>query len=106
MHKDVKQFGLTLEELSIHINIAGRSYPLLVSPSDEQSLREAGKLINEQLQFFKEQFSTKDNQDALAMFALQYVTDVLKQKALQQQTEDALTTQLSKTLQVLESVNA
>jgi cell division protein ZapA len=94
-----------LEELSIHINIAGRIYPLLVTPTDEQAVREAGKLINEKLLFFKEQFSTKDNQDALAMFALQHVTDAIKEKALQQKMNETLNKQLNNVLEVLNSVN-
>ncbi len=105
MHKNVKQFRLTLEELSIHINIAGRTYPLLITPTDEQAVREAGKLINEKLLFFKEQFSTKDNQDALAMFALQHVTAAIKEKALQQKLDETLNKQLQSALEVLNTVN-
>lgn len=69
-----------MNELSININVAGRVYPLSVSKQDEQAVRAAGKMIHEKLQTYAEQFSLKDNQDALAMFALELATEYQKLK--------------------------
>jgi len=93
-----------LNELSININIAGRAYPLLINASEEEIIRQAGKIINEKLQFFSEQFSVKDNQDAIAMFALQYVTDHLKQKVHTAEEDKRLNNRLNEVLSTLHSV--
>ncbi|MFN4083045.1 MAG: cell division protein ZapA [Bacteroidia bacterium] len=85
-----------MNELSIHINIASRAYPLIINSNDEATVRQAGKLINDKLQVFYEQFSIKDNQDALAMFALQFVTDYLKEKEQQAIASTELNRQLQK----------
>ncbi|GAB1448927.1 hypothetical protein MASR2M44_19490 [Bacteroidota bacterium] len=63
-----------LNELSINIHIAGRVYPLTVSSEEEAGVRAAGKLIQEKLQAYNEQFALKDQQDALALFALEMAT--------------------------------
>ncbi len=81
MPKVVKTFARQqLNELSININIAGRVYPISVKPSEEASLRAAGKLIQDKLQQYSEQFALRDNQDALAMFALEIANELQKHK--------------------------
>lgn len=72
-----------LNELSINIHIAGRVYPLTVSLEEEAGVRAAGKLIQEKLQAYHEQFALKDQQDGLALFALELATqyqNLLNQK--------------------------
>lgn len=73
-----------MNELSINIHIAGRSYPLTVQSQEEEKLRAAGKLIQDKLQQYSEQFNLRDQQDALAMFALEIATENL---ALQHKLE-------------------
>lgn len=70
-----------MEELSIRIKIAEREYPMKVKRHEEEKVRAAGKLINEKLKQYKEQFGIDDKQDLLAMVAF----DCLVQK---QATED------------------
>lgn len=64
-----------MNELSININIAGRAYPLTVTKEEEQNLRAAGKLIQEKLQQYSAQFNLRDQQDALAMFAIEIANE-------------------------------
>lgn len=80
MHKNVKPIKQlnSLNEISININIAGRKYPLTIAASEEQSIRAVSKMINEKLQLYNEQFSLKDNQDALAMFAIEIASEYQK----------------------------
>ncbi len=70
-----------MNELSININIAGRSYPLTVAETEEETVRTAGKLIQEKLLQYAKQFDLKDQRDALAMLALELSTENLKLKA-------------------------
>ncbi len=58
-----------MESLSINIKIADREYPMKVSPEDEARLRSAGKLLNEHLKRYSNQFGIDDKQDLLAMAA-------------------------------------
>ncbi len=63
-----------MNELSVNINIAGRIYPLEINVDEEEIVRAAGKLVNDKLQSYAEQFSLRDNQDGLAMFAIEIAT--------------------------------
>src|SRR5690606_1920451 len=58
-----------MEELSIKIKIGDREYPMKVKRADEERIRIAGKLINEKLRSYREQFRIEDKQDHLAMLS-------------------------------------
>ena len=58
-------------QLSIKVNIAGRSYPLTIERSEEEMIRKAADNINESVKNLKENYAVKDIQDLLAMTALQ-----------------------------------
>ena len=64
-----------MEELSIKIKIADREYPMKVKRTDEERIRMAGKLINEKLRSYREQFGIEDKQDLLAMVAFDSLID-------------------------------
>lgn len=64
-----------MEELSIKIKIADREYPMKVKRVDEERVRMAGKLINEKLKSYREQFGIDDKQDLLAMVAFDCLID-------------------------------
>ena len=64
-----------MEELSIKIKIADREYPMKVKRVDEERVRMAGKLINEKIKSYKEQFGIDDKQDLLAMVAFDCLID-------------------------------
>lgn len=58
-----------MEDLSIKIKIADREYPMKVKREDEERVRMAGRLINEKIKSYGEQFGINDKQDLLAMVA-------------------------------------
>jgi cell division protein ZapA len=64
-----------MEELSIKIKIADREYPMKVKRVDEERVRMAGKLINEKLKSYREQFGIDDKQDLLSMVAFDCLID-------------------------------
>ena len=64
-----------MEDLSIKIKIADREYPMKVKRVDEERVRMAGKLINEKIKSYREQFSIDDKQDLLAMVAFDCLID-------------------------------
>lgn len=64
-------------EISIKVNIADRIYPLTIKTEEEESIRKAAKLINEQIRENQLNYEVKDKQDLLSMCALQFATEVL-----------------------------
>ncbi|MDQ2658128.1 MAG: cell division protein ZapA [Cyclobacteriaceae bacterium] len=64
-----------MEELSIKIRIADREYPMKVKRTDEERVRTAGRLINEKLKSYREQFGIDDKQDLIAMVAFDCLVD-------------------------------
>ena len=55
----------------INIEIAGRSYPLTVSPEEVEGIEEAAGAVDESLAELKSKFAVKDRIDLFAMMALQ-----------------------------------
>jgi cell division protein ZapA len=49
-----------MEDLSIKIKIADREYPMKVKREDEERVRMAGRLINEKIKSYGEQFGIND----------------------------------------------
>ena len=75
-----------MDELSIKIKIADKEYPMKVQSQDEELLRAAGKILNEKIKFFKNQFKVDNKQDLLSMVAFDIVVSKLK---LENQVEDS-----------------
>ncbi len=63
-----------MEEISISLPIADRSYKLAVEKEHEELFRKASKLIDKRLKDYSTSYAYKDKQDLLAMVALEYVT--------------------------------
>ena len=85
-----------MSDLSIKIRGADRDYPMRVSPEDEERLRLAGRLLNERLKEFREQYGIQDKQDLLAMIALSTMADRLKVSKEKDGTDAALTERLAR----------
>lgn len=82
-------------ELSIKIRIADRDYPMRVNEEEEQRLRAAGRMINERLKAFRDQFGIDDKQDLLAMIALEILADKLHSAQSKAENENTLADKLT-----------
>ena len=60
-----------MSQETIDIEIAGRSYPLTVSPEEVKGIQNAAKAVDERIVNLKSQFAVQDRIDLLAMAALQ-----------------------------------
>lgn len=60
-----------MSEISIKLNIGNRTYPLTIQAHEEETIRQAAKLVNDQVKHLQENYAVKDMQDLLAMAALQ-----------------------------------
>lgn len=66
-----------MEEFSISVIIADRTYKLTIDKQEEEVVRKAAKLINEKIKEFAKNYAFTDKQDLLAMIALQYTSSTL-----------------------------
>ncbi len=79
-----------MDHLSIKIKIADREYPMKVKSDDEEKVRNAGKLINEKLRSYREQFGIDDKQDLLAMVAFDSVVDKLETEKQEKESDNSV----------------
>lgn len=57
--------------LKIHLNIAGRTFPLTIERAREERYRRAEREVNQMIRRFKESYRADSEEDYLAMAALQ-----------------------------------
>ncbi|GAB3693768.1 hypothetical protein GCM10027592_13940 [Spirosoma flavus] len=83
-----------MEELPIRVQIADRSYNLFVEPEAEAVVRQAAKLIQDDLKKYRE-MGFKETQEALAMIAFDCLVNKLRgekqMQRLQQMVFDKIT---------------
>lgn len=85
-----------MPEISIKIKIVSREYPLTIKAEEEELVRKAAELINQQVSEYEKNYSVNNKQDLLAMSALQLATQVVKtqQSAATPELSPNLTNQL------------
>ena len=66
-----------MDELTSNVNIANRTYRLKIDKMEEKTVKRAEQLINERVKEYAKSYAFKDEQDLLAMVALQYCTHLL-----------------------------
>jgi cell division protein ZapA (FtsZ GTPase activity inhibitor) len=71
-----------MNELSISLPIADRSYRLAIDKGHEELFRKAAKLIDKRMKDYSGSYAYKDKQDLLAMVALEYATGYLQNDQL------------------------
>ena len=92
-----------MEKYSIKVNILNRPYPLLVRGDEEESVRNAAKLINEKVKAYKEKFSVKDDIDLVIMCCLELATDNINQSKKHSRTNEIAGEALTKIDSLLNS---
>ena len=67
-----------MDEININISIMDKPYRLSVARADEEKVRKAASLINERVKYYAKHYTYKNDQDLLAMTALQLAATVVK----------------------------
>jgi len=75
------------DKLSIKVNLVDRYYPLKIDRKDEEKIRKAARLINERVVQYKQKYADKDNQDFLAMAALQFVIKNIESEEMMNESQ-------------------
>jgi cell division protein ZapA len=76
-----------MDEISISLPIAERSYRLAIEKENEELFRKAAKLIESRIKEYSSSYAYKDKQDLLAMVALEYATRFLQSDRLWMEKE-------------------
>ena len=84
-----------MKELSIKIKIADREYPMRVVPEDEERIRKAGRVINEKIKTYAQQFGIDDKQDLLAMVAFDILVDRSQKEEIEVTHDESVTDRIS-----------
>ena len=66
------------DELNIKVTLANRVYPLKIKREEEEIIRKAAKLVNENMRELEESYAVRDRQDLLAMTALFFANRALE----------------------------
>lgn len=81
--------------LNISVNIAGRTYRLVVeNEQEEEIIRKAVADVNEKIKVFADNYSFKDNQDLLAMVVLDIATRHLSGEQMTSEQKEEVKTRL------------
>lgn len=79
------------KNLSIKVTIGNRVYPLTIQPEEEESIRKAAKLVNDNIKELESNYAVRDKQDLLAMTALYFANHfVMKEDHGQEDDNEVL----------------
>ncbi len=79
-----------MEKQPVTVTILGRPYKLKILAHDESYLRDAASFIESQAKQYGKTFNHQDNQDLLAMVALEQITELTKIRANMDYRNDKL----------------
>lgn len=63
---------MSKDRLNVKISVAGRLYPMRISPESEELIRNSAKKIDETIKRYQKSYEVKDKTDGLAMSALEF----------------------------------
>ena len=66
-----------------------------VIPEDEERIRKAGRVINEKIKYYAQQFGIDDKQDLLAMVAFDILVDKSQQEEIEVSNDETVTDRIS-----------
>lgn len=93
-----------METLSIRLKIGDREYPMKVKAEDEAKIRHAGKLINDKIKRYREEFGLDDRQDLLAMVAFDSMVESMNQDSVNSEDSQLIQASLTKVNDQLSSL--
>ncbi|WP_291777268.1 cell division protein ZapA [Cecembia sp.] len=93
-----------METLSIRLKIGDREYPMKVKTADEAKIRQAGKLINDKLKRYREEFGLDDKQDLLAMVAFDCMVQSMEQDEINAEDSKIVQSKVVQINDILESL--
>jgi len=93
-----------MDTLSIRIKIGDREYPMKVKADEEARIRRVGKLINDKIKKYRDEFGLEDRQDLLAMVAFDCMVESIELNETRGQEDEQVRTMVEQVNQRLESL--
>jgi cell division protein ZapA len=84
-----------MSEFSISVNVADRSYKLVIEKEEEELFRNSAKLIDKRIKEYSGSYAFKDKQDLLAMVALEHTVSFLQKEQTMKESELLLNDRLA-----------
>jgi len=79
------------DEFSIKVTIGNRVYPLTIGRDEEENIRKAARMVNDNMRELELRYAVRDRQDLLAMTALFYANkSVEKQDGFTEREHEAI----------------
>ena len=91
-----------MDELPVTVTILGRKYKLKIGSSEEQYLRKAADLIENQAHDYGKRYGHQDGQDLLAMVSLTQITNLIKMQEQRNYYSTGLESRLNAISQLLD----
>tara|TARA_B100000780_G_C21112055_1_gene449499 strand:+ start:1780 stop:2085 length:306 start_codon:yes stop_codon:yes gene_type:complete len=66
------------DELNIKVTLGNRVYPLTIEREEEEIIRKAAKMVNENMRELESSYAVRDKQDLLAMTALFFANKAIE----------------------------
>ena len=66
-----------------------------VAPDDEERIRKAGRIINEKIKHYAQQFGIDDKQDLLAMTAFDILVDKSQREEIEEINDESITERIT-----------
>ena len=88
-----------MEELSIRIKVGDMEYSMKVKPEEEERLRRSGRVINEKIKAYRDQFGMIDSNYMMGMIAL----DAMANKFLAEENTTTVDSSIESDIETLYS---
>ena len=93
-----------MDTLSIRIKIGDREYPMKVKADEEARIRRVGKLINDKIKKYREEFGLEDRQDLLAMVSFDCMVESMELSETQSNESEQVKNVVSQVNQRLDAL--
>ncbi|WP_162342084.1 MULTISPECIES: cell division protein ZapA [Cyclobacterium] len=93
-----------MDTLSIRIKIGDREYPMKVKADEEARIRRVGKLINDKIKKYREEFGLEDRQDLLAMVSFDCMVESMELNETQSNESEQVKNVVSQVNQRLDAL--
>ncbi len=88
------------DRVKIKVVVAGRTYPLKVTPDEEEHVRKAVDFIEERIKVIEEKYDIKDIQDVQALILLELASELSYIKQKQKKDIQVITDKVDQLLQI------
>jgi len=88
------------DKVKIKVNVAGRIYPLKVTPDEEEFVRKAVDFIDERMNALEKMYAIKDVQDLQALLLIEMASELFYLKNTQEEDQQLIIDEIDRLIQL------